>query len=353
MAKNTSCGVQLRIRGKVQGVGFRPFVWQLAQQLNLHGDVCNDGDGVEVRLLEDPETFLVQLHQHCPPLARIDSVEREPFIWSQLPTEFTIRQSAGGAMNTQIVPDAATCPACLAEMNTPGERRYRYPFINCTHCGPRFTIIRAMPYDRPFTVMAEFPLCPACDKEYRDPLDRRFHAQPVACPECGPHLEWVSHGEHAEQEAALQAAIAQLKMGNILIAVDLSPESKVLVEKAVSMARPYNAKVSLIHVDVNYSDLYTGLIDVNLGDMQKRISEETHHALTELSTNAGYPITETLSGSGDLGQVLVDAIKKYDMDLVVCGHHQDFWSKLMSSARQLINTVHVDMLIVPLRDEEE
>ena len=98
---------------------------------------------------------------------------------------------------------------------------------------------------------------------------------------------------------------------HILIAVDLSPESKVLVEKAVSMARPYNAKVSLIHVDVNYSDLYTGLIDVNLGDMQKRISEETHHALTELSTNAGYPITETLSGSGDLGQVLVDAIKKY------------------------------------------
>ena len=140
---------------------------------------------------------------------------------------------------------------------------------------------------------------------------------------------------------------------HILIAVDLSPESKVLVEKAVSMARPYNAKVSLIHVDVNYSDLYTGLIDVNLGDMQKRISEETHHALTELSTNAGYPITETLSGSGDLGQVLVDAIKKYDMDLVVCGHHQDFWSKLMSSARQLINTVHVDMLIVPLRDEED
>lgn len=96
---------------------------------------------------------------------------------------------------------------------------------------------------------------------------------------------------------------------HILIAVDLSPESKVLVEKAVSMARPYNAKVSLIHVDVNYSDLYTGLIDVNLGDMQKRISEETHHALTELSTNAGYPITETLSGSGDLGRVLVDAIK--------------------------------------------
>ncbi|WP_075182523.1 universal stress protein UspA [Pantoea sp. 1.19] len=140
---------------------------------------------------------------------------------------------------------------------------------------------------------------------------------------------------------------------HILIAVDLSPESKVLVEKAVSVAHAGETKISLIHVDVNYSDLYTGLIDVNLGDMQKRISEETHSALTELSNSAGYPITETLSGSGDLGQVLVDAIKQYHVDLVVCGHHQDFWSKLMSSARQLINTVHVDMLIVPLKDEED
>ncbi|CCP04821.1 Universal stress protein A [Erwinia amylovora Ea644] len=140
---------------------------------------------------------------------------------------------------------------------------------------------------------------------------------------------------------------------HILIAVDLSPESKLLVDKAVSMARPYNAKVSLIHVDVNYSDLYTGLIDVNLGDMQKRLSQETHSALTELSASAGYPIAETLSGSGDLCQVLVDAIKQYQVDLVVCGHHQDFWSKLMSSARQLINTIHVDMLIVPLHDDDD
>ena len=140
---------------------------------------------------------------------------------------------------------------------------------------------------------------------------------------------------------------------HILVAVDLSPESNVLVQKAVSMAKPYNAKVSLIHVDVNYSDLYTGLIDVNLGDMQQRITDETRNALKDLSDNSGYEIQETLSGSGDLGQVLVDAIKKYDMDLVVCGHHQDFWSKLMSSARQLINTVHVDMLIVPLKDDVE
>ena len=216
MATNTPSGIQLRIRGKVQGVGFRPFVWQLAQQLQLHGDVCNDGDGVVVRLLEDPALFIRELHAHCPPLARIDSVESEPFRWAQPPAEFSIRQSAGGTMNTQIVPDAATCPECLAEMNTPGERRYRYPFINCTHCGPRFTIIRAMPYDRPFTVMAPFPLCPQCDSEYRDPSDRRFHAQPVACPACGPHLRWLSGGYQAEKEAALQAAVEMLQTGGIV-----------------------------------------------------------------------------------------------------------------------------------------
>ncbi|HAU5678226.1 carbamoyltransferase HypF [Citrobacter europaeus] len=216
MTINNHSGVQLRIRGKVQGVGFRPYVWQLAQRLQLHGDVCNDGDGVVVRVQEDPAEFIAQLHQHCPPLARIDSVESEPFAWTQQPADFSIRQSAGGTMNTQIVPDAATCPECLVEMNTPGERRYLYPFINCTHCGPRFTIIRAMPYDRPFTVMASFPLCAQCDKEYRDPYDRRFHAQPVACPACGPHLEWFSADERAEKEEALQAAVSRLKAGGIV-----------------------------------------------------------------------------------------------------------------------------------------
>lgn len=137
---------------------------------------------------------------------------------------------------------------------------------------------------------------------------------------------------------------------HVLVAVDLSSESKILVEKAVALARPYDAKVSIIHVDVNYSDMYTGLIEVNMVGMQQRIAEETQNALEQLANEASYPIEQSLSGSGDFGQVLVDAIKKYDMDLVLCGHHQDFWSKLMSSARQLINTVHVDMLIVPLRD---
>ena len=122
-------GVQIRIRGKVQGVGFRPFVWQLAQQLGLRGDVCNDGDGVLVRLVGGDAPFLAALTRRCPPLARIDSAAAAPFVWDAAPPGFTIRQSGAGSMRTQIVPDAATCPACLAEMNNPQERRYRSPFI--------------------------------------------------------------------------------------------------------------------------------------------------------------------------------------------------------------------------------
>lgn len=209
-------GVLIRVRGKVQGVGFRPFVWQLAQQLDLRGDVCNDGHGVEIRLSGDATRFLSELYRHCPPLARIDDTEVTPWQWDDAPAAFTIRHSTGGSMDTQIVPDAATCPACLAEMNDPAERRYRYPFINCTHCGPRFTIIHAMPYDRPFTVMRAFPLCPACAAEYRNPADRRFHAQPVACAACGPQLEWQAAGVSEVGEAALQAAIAMLAAGNIV-----------------------------------------------------------------------------------------------------------------------------------------
>ncbi|HBR2028911.1 carbamoyltransferase HypF [Klebsiella quasipneumoniae] len=209
-------GVQIRIRGKVQGVGFRPFVWQLAQGQARCGDVCNDGDGVLVRLAGDDDGFTAALAAHCPPLARIDSADCAPYRWAAPPQDFTIRESGAGRMRTQIVPDAATCPACLAEMNDPRARRYRYPFINCTHCGPRLTIIRAMPYDRPFTAMAPFPLCPPCEAEYRDPADRRFHAQPVACPDCGPRLEWRAQGETLDGEAALQSAIARLAAGDIV-----------------------------------------------------------------------------------------------------------------------------------------
>ncbi|AWX14949.1 universal stress protein [Mergibacter septicus] len=137
---------------------------------------------------------------------------------------------------------------------------------------------------------------------------------------------------------------------HILVAVDLSEESTFLIEKAKKVAERNQAKLSIIHVDVNFSDLYTGLIDINMTSMQDRISDETHQALVELSNQAGYPIAETLSGSGDLEQVLSDAIEKYNVDLLVVGHHQDFWSKLMSSTRQVMNSIAIDMLVVPLKD---
>ena len=212
----SSSGTVIRIRGKVQGVGFRPYVWQLAQRLGRTGDVSNDGEGVLVHLLGEEAGFVAHLRAQCPALARIDAVECGAYCWQHAPQDFTIVKSAAGSMSTQIVPDAATCPACLAEMNDPDNRRFRYPFINCTHCGPRFTIINAMPYDRPFTVMAAFPLCPACAREYRDPRDRRFHAQPVACADCGPHLTWHRGTQTLQRDEALAAACASLARGEIV-----------------------------------------------------------------------------------------------------------------------------------------
>ena len=139
---------------------------------------------------------------------------------------------------------------------------------------------------------------------------------------------------------------------HILVAVDLSEDSPVLLKKAVDIAKRHEAKLSMIHVDVNFSDLYTGLIDINMASMQDRISIETQEALNKLAESADYPITEKLSGTGDLVQVLKEAIEKYQADLSVTGHHQDFWSKLISSTRQVMNSITIDMLVVPLKDED-
>ncbi len=181
---------RIRVRGLVQGVGFRPFVYGLAQRYALTGCVKNDDAGV---LLEIQGTradrFLEALRAELPPLARIDAVEVESIEPVARETGFAILPSARGAkVSTGIGADAAPCAACLVECFDPGDRRHRYPFLNCTHCGPRFTITRTLPYDRAQTSMAPFPMCTACEREYHDPADRRFHAQPTACPECGPRL---------------------------------------------------------------------------------------------------------------------------------------------------------------------
>ena len=180
--------VRARVTGLVQGVGFRPFVYGLATELRLSGFVLNDALGVLVEVEGDAvEPFLERLRTDAPPLASIESVAHES-IPDAGDTGFTIRASIGGRPDAPIAPDTATCADCLAELFDPDDRRYRYPFINCTNCGPRFTIVTGVPYDRPSTTMAGFTMCAACQAEYDDPRDRRFHAQPNACPACGPRL---------------------------------------------------------------------------------------------------------------------------------------------------------------------
>jgi len=186
MAKHIS------VKGVVQGVGFRPFVYGLATRLDLHGWVCNTSGGVEILVdgqSSSVETFIQSLSLEKPPLAKIDSIQvNDAPSDSSSSFEIHMSQTVEGAYQP-ISPDMAICPDCERELFDPKDKRYLYPFINCTHCGPRFTIIKDIPYDRPSTTMADFPMCDHCQTEYIDPLNRRFHAQPIACPECGPFVE--------------------------------------------------------------------------------------------------------------------------------------------------------------------
>jgi len=191
-------GERIRVRGQVQGVGFRPTVCRLARDNGLRGEVRNDSEGVLIHVWGGAgaiDTFVRRLRDEAPPLARIDAIERSPAAARDAPPDFRIGASAGSAVHTGVVADAATCPACLQEVFDSRDRRFRYPFTNCTHCGPRLSIIRAVPYDRVTTSMASFDQCPACLAEYRNPVDRRFHAQPNACPQCGPGV-WLEDARH-------------------------------------------------------------------------------------------------------------------------------------------------------------
>jgi hydrogenase maturation protein HypF len=180
----------ITVRGQVQGVGFRPTVWRIATELGLAGDVRNTGEGVEIRLFGgDLDRFAERLALEAPALARVDLVLRAP-IEGPSPEGFAIAPSVGGAMRVSVTPDAAACPDCLQEIRDPFARRYRYPFANCTNCGPRFSIIEGAPYDRARTTMRAFALCSECRAEYEAPVDRRFHAQPIACHACGPRA-WI------------------------------------------------------------------------------------------------------------------------------------------------------------------
>ena len=213
-------GLRVRVTGVVQGVGFRPFVYALAERLSLTGWVRNTASGVEVEVDGDPaalQSFVQALRSEAPPLARLDRLEAESQAASGFESFAILESHDQAGAFLPISPDVGICDDCLRELFDPGDRRYRYPFINCTNCGPRFTIITAIPYDRPNTTMAGFPMCPACSAEYEDPRDRRFHAQPIACPACGPHvrLEHAGHGTE-QDEAALAAARDVLRSGGIV-----------------------------------------------------------------------------------------------------------------------------------------
>ena len=212
-----------RITGLVQGVGFRPTLWHTAHTLSLAGEVWNDAEGVGT-ILEGPTSVLDRFEGQLrsdvaaqAPLARIDSVT---CVKTEAPlglTHFAITQSRAGQAHTMVTPDAATCRACAVEMFTPSNRRWRYAFTNCTHCGPRFTITRSIPYDRPMTSMSGFPMCPQCLAEYENPADRRFHAQPNACPVCGPQLTLVdSSGMPLVCDDPVFEAVRRLKAGQIV-----------------------------------------------------------------------------------------------------------------------------------------
>jgi hydrogenase maturation protein HypF len=221
---------EIRVRGTVQGVGFRPVVYRLATECQLYGEVFNDTEGVLIRLSgiqNNIQIFLQRLQTEAPPLAKVDSIEAVAGKSSWHYQDFRISHSSHSKGHTEVTADAASCKACLEEVTNPRERRYLYPFTNCTHCGPRLSIIQAIPYDRNNSTMSAFPMCAACLAEYSNPLDRRFHAQPIACHECGPILMLHSNeldtplaaGTRMEQSAKNLHYIVQMLRDGKVIAI--------------------------------------------------------------------------------------------------------------------------------------
>ncbi len=285
MTSTARTRVRARVEGTVQGVGFRPYVYRLAGELGVAGHVLNDSRGVVVEVEAEPETvdrFLARLAAEAPPLAHVESVVSEAVAQTG-ERGFAIRESPrDGEPRAAVTPDSATCPDCLAELFDPGDRRFRYPFTNCTNCGPRFTIVRDVPYDRPHTTMAGFTMCTACRSEYEDPGDRRFHAQPNACPECGPRVELVDAagaaaadrlaGDHIEAAArALQGgAIVAIKgIGGFHLACRADDESAVAELRARKHRE--DKPFALMALDLEQA---RDLVELQAGETELLVSRE-------------------------------------------------------------------------------
>jgi len=325
--------VRLRIRaeGVVQGVGFRPFVHNLALKYNLKGWVLNSPSGVLIEVEgEEAPLFLRELQSNPPPLAVLESLkveELEPAGYS----EFQIRSSQTEEEPiTLIPPDVATCEDCLREMKDPSDRRYRYPFINCTNCGPRFTIIESLPYDRSRTTMKEFVMCPDCEREYHDIQDRRYHAQPVACPRCGPRLSLKEKERILWEEEALNRAKDLLKQGKIIaikglggfhLACDATQEQAV-VELRKRKGRPSKALAIMVP-------------SMEMAQNLARVSEEAQRELTSwrrpiviLPKREDAPLAPSLSPDNNRIGIMLPYTPLHHLLL------EDFQALVMTSANE-------------------
>jgi hydrogenase maturation protein HypF len=290
----------IRVEGIVQGVGYRPFVYTLATRLDLGGWVGNDTRGVFLEAEGSPAALaalVAALSAEAPPLARVERVSSRPLPATGETAFAIVASRAPGDRVVLIAPDAATCADCLREMADPADRRFGYPFVNCTHCGPRFTIVRQTPYDRPFTTMAGFTLCPECAREYADPADRRFHAQPVCCPVCGPRLRLLdARGQELGGDpvgataAALQrgAVVAVKGLGGYHLAAAAGDETAVatLRSRKHREERPFALMVA---------DLAGAAALAEIGDAERELLTSVARPIVLLRRRAGAAVAAAVA----------------------------------------------------------
>jgi len=308
--KSLENGVEILVQGTVQGVGFRPFVFKLASRFGLAGDVTNTSSGVIIRAVgPNLDTFIEALSAEAPPLARIDHLQHrlldEPF---EAEGFNIIASQPGETASANIPPDISLCPDCLAELNDPGDRRHGYPFTNCTNCGPRFSIIETIPYDRPKTSMKHFPMCEACSEEYRDPFDRRFHAQPNACPECGPTISWHdARGRLIDSGEVILNAVSAIRAGQVVAIRGLGGFHLCVngcSEAAVELLRRRkNRPDKPLAIMVKDSDQAAELCVVSETELQTLISPP--HPIVLLRPQPNSPLAQNLAPDmGDIGLML-------------------------------------------------
>jgi hydrogenase maturation protein HypF len=307
---------EIRVCGIVQGVGFRPTVYRLANILRLKGEVYNDGKGVLIRVSgseEEITEFVNKLYQECPPLSRINEVVRSLY-WGEFNFDnFVISPSVNSVIKTQVSPDAASCPQCQREIFDPFSRYFRYPFTNCTHCGPRLTIIRAIPYDRDNTSMANFPICKECKREYQDVENRRFHAQPVACFVCGPRA-WLERADGKPVISDmfsmlddLDAVCTLLQKGEIVaikglggfhLACDATLENA--VQKLRNRKHRYHKPLALMARDMNIISEYC-----YINDLEKELLTSSAAPIVLLKIKDNHQLASSIApGQNTLGFML-------------------------------------------------